>query len=240
MRAIRRSLGAAILAALLLGLAPRTATACAIDNVASLLADGVPAMLTTSVPRGATPWAPFTVAQAIASGAPVRLAEAPADLARTLPPAVRAAPYRWAFGDGGTSLGHAVVHRYAHAGTYRLTVSGYDRGARRWFAFGEAVLRVVPADQVVGANLGYDALQGVIALSGVTWPVNGVIVVLVLVLLVRRTRGTVAGRSRRARPQLGVRRCDAAGAAERRGARLSISHNPAPLYGPRGASNGPI
>jgi len=188
MRARRLSCGAAILAALLLGLAPRPATACAIDNVASLLADCVPAMLTTSAPQGTAPWAPFTVAQAIASGASVQLAEEPADLARTLPPAVRAAPYRWAFGDGGASLGHAVVHRYARAGTYRLTVFGYDRGARRWFAFDQAVLRVVPADQVVGANLGYDALQGVIALSGGTWPIDGVIVALALVLLVRRTR----------------------------------------------------
>ncbi len=188
MRARRLSCGAAILAALLLGLAPRPARACAIDNVASLLADGVAAMLTTSAPHGTAPWAPFTVAQAIASGASVQLAEEPADLARTLPPAVRAAPYRWAFGDGGASLGHAVVHRYARAGTYRLTVFGYDRGARRWFAFDQAVLRVVPADQVVGANLGYDALQGVITLSGVTWPIDGVIVALALVLLVRRTR----------------------------------------------------
>jgi len=189
----RRLAGSVVLVtALLLGRAPRPAMACAIDNVASLLADGVPAMLTTSAPHGATPWAPFTVAQALASGAPVRLAEAPADLVRTLPPAVRAAPYRWAFGDGGASLGHAVVHRYARAGIYRLTVSGYDRGARRWFAFDQAVLRVVPADQVVGANLGYDALQGVIVLSGVTWPIDGVIVALVLVLLARRTRGAHA------------------------------------------------
>jgi len=184
----RWSSGLAVLTALLLALAPGAVAACAIDNVASLLTDGVPAMLTTSAPHGTGPWAPFTVAQAIASGAPVRLAEEPADLARTLPPAVRVTPYRWAFGDGGTSLGHAVVHRYTRAGTYRLTVSGYDRGARRWFAFDQAVLRVVPADQVVRANLGYDGLQGVIALSAVTWPIDGVIVALVLVLLVRRTR----------------------------------------------------
>jgi len=179
--------GLAALTALLLALTPGVVAACAIDNVASLLADGVPAMLTTSAPHGAAPWAPFTVAQAIASGASVRLAEVPADLARTLPPAVRAAPYRWAFGDGGARFGHAVVHRYAHAGTYRLTVSGYDGTTRRWFAFDAALLRVVPADQVLRANLGYDALQGVITLSGVTWPVDGVIVALVLALLVRRT-----------------------------------------------------
>jgi len=180
--------GLTALTALLLTLTPGAVAACAIDNVASLLADGVPAMLTTSAPHGALPWAPFTVAQAIASGASVRFAEAPADLARTLPPAVRVAPYRWTFGDGGASLGHAMVHRYARAGTYRLTVFGYDGTTRRWFAFDEAMLRVVPSDQVLRANLGYDALQGVIALSGVTWPVDGVIVALVLVLLVRRTR----------------------------------------------------
>lgn len=188
--AIRRRHIAALLGALLLWLLPGVAAACAIDNLASLLADGVPAMLTTSVPRGAAPWAPFTLAQALAAGAPVRLAEASADLARTLPPAVRAAPYRWAFGDGSATLGHAVIHRYARPGTYRLTVSGYDRGTRRWFAFDEAVVRVVPADQVLRANLGYTALQVVIALSGVTWPVEGVLVAGVLVLLVRRSRAS--------------------------------------------------
>ena len=92
LRAILRSKAAALLGALLLVQTPDAATACTMDNVASLLADGVPAMRTTSMPPAATPWAPFTLAQVLAAGAPVRLAEAPADLARTFPPAVRAAP----------------------------------------------------------------------------------------------------------------------------------------------------
>ena len=77
-----------LLSVLLLALPSGVAAACAIDNVASLQADGVPTMLTTSVSRGVAPWAPFTLAQAIGVGAVVRLAEAPADLARTLPPAI--------------------------------------------------------------------------------------------------------------------------------------------------------
>jgi len=187
--------GLAVLAALLLALTPGAVAACAIDNVASLRADGVPAMLTTSAPSGTSAWAPFTITQAIAAGAPVRFTEAPADLAGTLPPAVRAAPYRWAFGDGGVALGHGAAHRYARAGTYRLTVSGYDRTTRRWFAFDEALLHVVPADQLLRANLSYAVLQGVMTLSGLTWPVEGVVVAVVLTLFVRRSRGTVAGRS---------------------------------------------
>ncbi len=182
--------------AVIFALAPASVSACAIDNVASLLANDVPAMLTTATPHGATVWAPFTVAQALATGAPVRLAEASADLARTLPPATQAAPFRWAFGDGATALGHAVAHRYTRPGLYHLLVSGYDRGARRWFIFDSALLRVVPADQILRANLGYNALRAVIALSGLTWPVDAALVLAVLVLL-RRKLGAVHGHTGR-------------------------------------------
>ncbi len=190
--------GLRVLAALLLALAlaPAPVSACAIDNVASLLANDVPAMLTTAAPHGTTVWAPFTVAQALATGAPVRLAEASADLARTLPPATRAAPFRWAFGDGATTLGHTVAHRYARPGLYHLLVSGYDRSARRWFIFDSALLRIVPADQILRANLGYDALRTVITLSGLTLPVDAALVLVVLVLLRRklaRSMGIRAG-----------------------------------------------
>ncbi len=167
---------------------PQTATACAVDNVASLHADTVPAMLTTSLPHGPGPWAPFTIAQAIASKAPVQFTEAQADLARTLPAAMRRAPYRWAFGDGTVALGHDVTHRYAHPGRYIVSVFGYDRGARGWFTFDQALVHVVPPDQVLRANLGYQILQGVTALSGVTWPIDGALILAVLVLLVHRAR----------------------------------------------------
>jgi hypothetical protein len=183
----------AVQAALLLALLPGAAQACTIDNVASLLADGVPAMRTTSVPRGAAGhgaglWAPFTLAQALAVGVPVHLAEDAKDLARTLPAHVRAAPYRWTFGDGSVGFGHTVVHRYARPGAYRLTVWGDDGVTRHWFAFDQAVVQVVPGDQVLRANLAYHALQAVIALSGLTWPLDTVLVVAVLALLVRLRR----------------------------------------------------
>ena len=193
-RPLRHFLRAMVLGgALILGIPGPLAAACEIDNVASLFANGVPAMVTTAMPRSVALWAPFTLAQAMATGAPVQFTEAQADLARTLTPAVRTAPYRWTFGDGGVALGHSVIHRYAHAGTYRLTVSGYDHSVRRWFTFDAATLRVVPADQELGANLGYNVLRGVIALSGITWPLNGAIIVAVVVLLVRRGSGRRIG-----------------------------------------------
>jgi len=167
---------------------PRAATACALDYRASLYADGVPALLTASGPHGRGPWAPFTIAQAIAAATPVRFTEAQADLARTLPPVMRRAPYCWAFGDGTIAVGHSVTHRYARRGMYIVTVSGFDPVARGWVAFDQAVAHVVPPDQVLWANLGYQALQGVIALSGMTWPLDGVLIVVVLVALIRQTR----------------------------------------------------
>lgn len=195
----------AVQAALLLALLPGAAQACTIDNVASLLADGVPAMRTTSDPRavaahGAKLWAPFTFAQALAVGVPVHLAEDVRDLARTLPPRVRAAPYRWTFGDGSVGLGHTVIHRYAHPGAYRLIVWGDDAVTHRWFAFDEAVVQVVLADQVLRANLVYHALQAVIALSGLTWPLDAVLVGAVVALLVRlRRSGAGEGPGHRSR-----------------------------------------
>lgn len=184
---IRRALSVVLMSELVLGL-PQASTACTIDNIASLRADTVPAMLTTSLPHGTGPWAPFTIAQAIASAAPVRFTEVQADLARTLPAPMRRASYRWAFGDGTVLVGHGVTHRYAHPGTYIVTVSGYDRRARGWFTFDQAVAHVVPPDQVLRANLGYAVLQGLIGLSGLTWPLNGLLLVIVLLLFVGRAR----------------------------------------------------
>jgi hypothetical protein len=111
-----------------------------------------------SAPRDLTRWAPFTVDEAFASMAPVRLKEDPADLARSLPAATTAAPYRWAFGDGSIALGHSVVHRYRHPGIYKITIWGrysLTAGAWHWLPFDSVLLRIVPPEQVVRANLGY-------------------------------------------------------------------------------------
>ena len=141
-------------------------------------------------------WAPFVLAQAVAAGALVRLEEAPAHLARTLPAEVRAWPFRWVFGDGSRAVGYTAVHRYARPGQYHLLVYGYYQRERRWFAFDSALVRVVRADQLLQANLQYDVLQVVLALSTFTWPPDEVLVCAVLILFLhirKQHRGSAHG-----------------------------------------------
>jgi hypothetical protein len=128
---------------------PGGAAACALDNIPSLEANGVHAKPTTEVPTSVDGWAPFTVPVAFARGTSIRFSERRADLARSLPPATLAAPYRWAFGDGFTALGHEATHQYARAGRFRLVVYGYydgpTRETRGWFLFDSALVTVVSA-----------------------------------------------------------------------------------------------
>lgn len=108
-------------------------------------------------------------------------------MARSLAPAVLAAPYRWHFGDGTTALGHSVTHRYARAGVYRLTVAGYDRASARWFQFDAALLTIVPPGQVWQANLGYDALRTLdVAMPALGWLIDAALILLILAVIVRR------------------------------------------------------
>ena len=117
-------------------LAPLPAMACAIDNVASVYANGARATLTTTGTSPGALWATFPFGQAIAAAAPVKLDESRADLLRSLDSATVAAPYRWTFGDGtGAALGHVVTHRYARPGLYLIGVEGFDGQTRRWFPF---------------------------------------------------------------------------------------------------------
>lgn len=176
---------------LLLGiiLTPRPVVACAIDNVASVYANGAHATLTTAVAAPGALWAPFTFGQAIATATPVTLAESRADLLRSLDSATVAAPYRWTFGDGTAVLGHVVTHRYAHPGLYLVGVAGFDGQTRRWFTFDKALLRVVPPGQVIQSNLGYYGLRVLdIAMSALVWIVDGGLVILILGVIIRRRR----------------------------------------------------
>lgn len=176
---------------LALGLAPGVAVACAIDNTASLSANGVRATLNTvATPTNGAPYAPFTFGKAFASGAPVRIAEATGELARTLPPATIAAPFRWTFGDGAAALGRTATHRYARPGLYRLDVDGLDTRTKRWFTFDRALLRVVPPGQALQDNLGYYALRALdVAMSSLLWIFDAALVLLVLFVVARRARG---------------------------------------------------
>ena len=180
------------LAALLVIARPTATRACAIDNVASLSANGVPAMLAGDRPAAGGAWAPFVLAQAFAPNTPVRLEEARADLARTLPATVRTATFRWDFGDGTMALGHEAVHRYARPGRYHLLVYGYYGRERRWLGFDSAMVRVVPASQLLQANMWYEALRAVITLSGVTWPLDALLVCIAATLLLRHPRHQAA------------------------------------------------
>ena len=129
---------------LLLALAPHPAAACAIDNTASVYANGARAALTTTAAVPGALWAPFTFGQAVAAATPVRLDESRADLLRSPDSATVAAPYRWTFGDGTAALGHVVSHRYTRPGLYLIGIEGFDGQTRRWFTFDKALLRVVP------------------------------------------------------------------------------------------------
>jgi len=173
------------------------ARACAIDNTASLSIDGAYAVRNAAAPRTGL-WAPFVFEQAFAANAVLSVDEQHADLARTLPPVMLAAPYRWDFGDGAVTLGRAAMHRYAHPGLYRLVVSGLAGEGRnrnrRWNAFDSALIRVIPSAQVLGANLGYALLHALATVSGATWPIDAALVVIVGLLL---ARPAATGRGRR-------------------------------------------
>ena len=188
MVASRSFVASCAIGALLAAAHPTSTWACAIDNVASLSANGVPAMLAGTPPTAGGAWAPFVLAQAFAPNTPVRLREAPADLARTLPATVQAAPFRWDFGDGTTALGHEAIHRYARPGRYHLLVYGYYGRERRWLVFDSAMVRVVPASQLLQANLWYEALRTIIAISGITWPIDAALVCIAAILLLRHPR----------------------------------------------------
>jgi len=90
----RRALAGWLLGALLVTLAPVSASACVIDNTASLSANGVRANPTTDVSIGAALWAPFTFTKVFAVDDSIHLTESHADLARSLPPSMLAAPYK--------------------------------------------------------------------------------------------------------------------------------------------------
>ena len=175
-----------LVAALLLALTPSVALACAIDSTASLSANGVRATLnnvssSNASNASAATWAPFIIGQAFATGTPIVVAESQAELARTLTPDEVAAPYRWSFGDGGVARGHAVTHRYARPGFYRVVVFTSTGRSKTRLLFDSVLLHIVPPDQTLQANLGFFAgrlFDGL--MSGLLWIVDGALVALVL------------------------------------------------------------
>lgn len=179
----RRLLGVALL--LMFALTPSIASACAIDNVASLSVDGVRANVTTNAPVNAKTWAPFTVGKAFAVDTTMVANEDQGELARSLQPSMLHHAYRWTFGDGSTVVGPVGSHRYSKPGDYRLDVFGFDARAKQWARFDSALVHVVAPGQLLQANLGYQTLGVIdVIVNGLSWVVNVALVALIAVVVV--------------------------------------------------------
>jgi hypothetical protein len=139
---------AALAAVALLGLLAAGAgqgCACALDGVPSLSANGWLAVRNHVVATRATfaTWTPFVFARPFAPAEPVVLREDPAKLTAALPPEVRRARWRWAFGDGHRLVAAlSATHRYARPGRYRVVVAAYSSRFRGWFPFDAVTLTI--------------------------------------------------------------------------------------------------
>ncbi len=121
-----------------------TARACAIDNVPSIRADGRLADLNLTLPTDSSVlhWAPFIFRPTFRVGQRITLSEDGGKLARSLPPEIVHGRWVWRFGDGGSTRGTLVAHRYRKAGTYVVTVAmPLPRGGAP-FVFDAVVVRV--------------------------------------------------------------------------------------------------
>jgi hypothetical protein len=122
----------------------RYARACAVDNIASVRADGQLAIHNAVTPDGSTisRWAPFVFRKPFAHGQAITFSENLRELARTLPPDIVRGRWLWRFGDGATARGQVVSHRYLNARYYLLTVSMPLPHVRGTFVFDAVDIRV--------------------------------------------------------------------------------------------------
>jgi hypothetical protein len=74
----------------------------------------------------------------------VQLQEVRSRLLTTLPPSAFRTPWRWTFGDGTTTQGIRVRHRYRHPGTYVVGVLALLVNGRisAWYVFDSAEITV--------------------------------------------------------------------------------------------------
>jgi hypothetical protein len=80
-------------------------------------------------------WAPFSFRSQYHAHTSIRLAEDRPELRRVLPSDSMQRAWRWDFGDRTHALGWTIAHRYAHPGTYRITVSAYYPTFHQYFSF---------------------------------------------------------------------------------------------------------
>jgi hypothetical protein len=154
---MRRCIGAglSVLTIALFLYASDPASACSLDGVASLSENGHVVGLTTTTPTKATlaSWALFTL---VAASPDTRLVfqEDLNELRNSLPGSALGHPFRWQFGDGSTTVGRVVNHRYAHPGWYTVEVS-YALAANHWVSFDRARIHIVAPGALLGANFSY-------------------------------------------------------------------------------------
>jgi hypothetical protein len=140
---IWRLLPLCLLATLLAG-GTGPATACVIDGIPSLSANGHLAAKNLHVPEHASflTWSPFVIRQAFRRGTPVRLSEDRRKLKNVLAPAGLHSQWRWTFGDGTSATGGTATHNYRRAGTYRVMVAAYFAAYRAWVPFDSVMLTI--------------------------------------------------------------------------------------------------
>ena len=120
-RGPRAAVGVAVLG--LLALAPRPVAACMVDNIPSITASGRTAVFSAgpSGPVNPAHYATFMIPGLFGTGWTVHFGER-TQLLR-LPARLLHAPWRWEFGDGTISHGHALTHVYRTPGDYVVTVA---------------------------------------------------------------------------------------------------------------------
>jgi hypothetical protein len=111
--------------------------ACDIDGKATAFANGARAVLShvTFTLKTARTWALFSFPGRYHARTLIRFTEDRVQLRQVLPPESLRHSLRWAFGDGTHAPGWAATHRYAHAGTYRITVNAYYSTWHQYFPF---------------------------------------------------------------------------------------------------------
>lgn len=156
-------LGAALGGLLAITLSLATASACILNDQSSLSANGTAAVKNYDSPTGhkLNDWAPFNFQLVYGIGLGIQFAENFKDLRKSLSREVLGHPFLWKWGDGSTSRGFSPTHEFARGGDYVVDVYAYDPqrgGAKGWFRFDEAKVKIVPPGQVWKDNLGQTAL----------------------------------------------------------------------------------
>jgi PKD domain-containing protein len=122
------------------------ASACGLDGVPSLLANGrlVAVNRVQPLQGQVTRWAPFVAPGVFPVGRPVLLSENRGRVLWTLPPSAFETPWRWTFGDGAQARGLTARHSYRHAGDYVIGVRAYlvDGPNSGWFLFDTTLIHV--------------------------------------------------------------------------------------------------